>query len=37
MDAELQKIIDDHKGTIEVDSRAGEGTTFRLIIPINPA
>ncbi len=33
----VKKIIDDHKGTIEVESRAGEGTTFRLIIPINPA
>ena len=29
----LQRIITLHKGTIEVDSTVGEGTTFKLIFP----
>ena len=29
-------IIDRHQGRIEVDSTLGVGTTFRIILPINP-
>lgn len=29
-------IIDKHHGRIEVDSKLGVGTTFRILIPINP-
>jgi len=29
-------IINKHNGRIEVDSTLGQGTTFRVIIPINP-
>lgn len=29
-------IIDRHQGRIEVDSQVGTGTTFRIILPINP-
>jgi signal transduction histidine kinase len=30
----IKNILDRHNGTIEVDSRVGKGTTFRLQIPI---
>jgi len=29
----IQKIIDEHKGSLEIDSMEGEGTTFRAVIP----
>ncbi|MGA2623786.1 MAG: ATP-binding protein [Bacteroidota bacterium] len=32
----VKKIVDDHKGRIEIDSEMGKGTTVRLILPINP-
>jgi signal transduction histidine kinase len=28
------KIIEEHKGRIEVESEVGRGTTFRVILPI---
>ncbi|MCI0372312.1 MAG: ATP-binding protein, partial [candidate division NC10 bacterium] len=31
------RIIEDHLGAIEVSSRLGEGTTFRLTLPVQPA
>jgi signal transduction histidine kinase len=30
----VKKIIDDHKGRIEVESRIGEGTTVKFFLPI---
>jgi signal transduction histidine kinase len=30
----VKKIIDDHKGTIEVESAQGNGTTIRLLLPL---
>jgi|GEM_PF-4366257 len=30
-----QSIIEEHKGKIEVESKVGEGTTFRIILPIS--
>lgn len=30
----VKKIIDDHKGRIEIDSEMGKGTTVRLFIPL---
>lgn len=32
-----QKIMQDHKGLIEVESEYGKGATFRLILPSDPA
>ncbi|MGY8825540.1 MAG: sensor histidine kinase [Candidatus Latescibacterota bacterium] len=29
------QIVEDHKGHIEVESRLGEGTTFRIFLPID--
>jgi two-component system NtrC family sensor kinase len=29
-------IIEEHGGSIHVESRKGEGSTFRLEIPLNP-
>jgi signal transduction histidine kinase len=29
----VKKVVDDHKGKIEIDSELGKGTTIRLIIP----
>ncbi|MBI4548405.1 MAG: cyclic nucleotide-binding domain-containing protein [Ignavibacteriae bacterium] len=31
----VKKIIDDHKGTIEIESEPGSGTTVRLSLPLN--
>jgi len=30
-----QKIIQAHRGKIEVDSKLGKGTVFRVILPVN--
>jgi len=30
----VKKIMDDHKGSIEIDSKAGKGTTIRLLFPL---
>jgi C4-dicarboxylate-specific signal transduction histidine kinase len=32
-----KQIVDDHRGRITVDSRVGEGTTFRICLPAYPA
>ena len=32
----IKKIIDDHNGTVEVESVPGTGTTFRLLLPLPP-
>jgi len=32
----VSKIVDDHGGKITVSSRPGEGTTFRVSLPLNP-
>ncbi len=29
----VKKIIDDHKGSVEIDSKAGKGTTVRIFLP----
>jgi K+-sensing histidine kinase KdpD len=31
----VKKIVDDHKGQIEIDSEMGKGTTVRLLFPLN--
>ena len=31
----VKKVIDDHKGRIEIDSELGKGTTMRFIIPLS--
>jgi signal transduction histidine kinase len=31
----VKKIVDDHKGKIEIDSEMGKGTTVRLLFPLN--
>ncbi len=31
----VKKIVDEHKGTIEIDSREGEGATFRIALPVH--
>lgn len=33
----VRKIIDDHHGTIEVDSAVGKGTTVRVVLPLSYA
>ena len=30
----VKKVIDDHRGTIEVESEEGKGTTVRLLLPL---
>lgn len=30
----VKKVIDDHKGKIEIDSVMGEGTTIRMLLPV---
>lgn len=32
----VKKVIDDHKGTIEIDSIMGKGTTIRIVLPVPP-
>jgi len=29
----VKKVIDDHKGKIEIDSELGKGTTIRILFP----
>lgn len=31
----VKKIVDDHKGKIEIESELGKGTTIRIMLPIN--
>ena len=33
----VQRIVKSHSGTIEVESRKGEGTTFTIYLPVRPA
>jgi K+-sensing histidine kinase KdpD len=30
----VKKVVDDHKGKIEIDSEVGKGTTIRILIPV---
>jgi signal transduction histidine kinase len=30
----VKKVIDDHKGKIEIDSEMGKGTTIRMLFPV---
>jgi len=32
----VRRIVEDHGGRVEVESRLGEGTTFRVFLPIHP-
>ncbi len=32
----VRRIVDEHNGKIEVESKVGEGATFRLFLPISP-
>ena len=34
--AVTKKIVEEHNGTIELESKVGQGTTFRLKLPLNP-
>ncbi len=31
----VKKVIDDHKGKIEIESELGKGTTIRILLPVN--
>lgn len=33
----VKKIIDDHRGTIEIESEQNKGTTFRILLPLETA
>ena len=33
----VKDVVDAHKGHIDVESKIGEGTTFRLIFPVRQA
>ena len=30
----VKKIVDDHKGSVEIDSEVKRGTTIRLLLPL---
>ena len=30
----VKKVVDDHKGHVEIDSEIGKGTTIRLVFPV---
>jgi signal transduction histidine kinase len=32
----VRKIVDAHNGRIDVDTEAGNGTRFRVILPVDP-
>jgi hypothetical protein len=32
----VQRIVRDHGGKIDIESRPGEGTTFRICLPLHP-
>jgi two-component system, NtrC family, sensor kinase len=34
--AVTKKIVEEHRGTVELESKVGQGTTFRLRLPLNP-
>jgi signal transduction histidine kinase len=31
-----QHVVDEHRGTIDVESEVGKGTTFRIKLPVDP-
>ena len=35
--AVTKKIVEEHNGTVELESKVGQGTTFRMRLPLNPA